>query len=105
MEPSLGRPRVDTLKGSRIANLKELRFVAGGGVWRVALAFDATRVAVLRVAGDKRSKPKRDLPHAHRDRGAALCSWSRAELNGGTSQGRDAYPGDRSYHCRFWRAG
>ena len=30
--PSLGRPAVDTLKGSRMANLKELRFHAAGGV-------------------------------------------------------------------------
>ena len=52
--PSLGRPTVDTLKGSRIPNLKELRFSADGGVWRVAFAFDRHRVAVLLVAGDKR---------------------------------------------------
>ena len=31
--PNLGRPRVDTLKGSRHANLKELRFEAADGVW------------------------------------------------------------------------
>ena len=54
--PSLGRPTVDTLKGSRIPNLEELRFSAGGGVWRVAFAFDRHRVAVLLVAGDKRGK-------------------------------------------------
>jgi Phage derived protein Gp49-like (DUF891) len=30
--PQLGRPRVDTLKGSRHHNMKELRFDAGGGV-------------------------------------------------------------------------
>jgi hypothetical protein len=30
--PGLGRPRVDTLKDSRHANMKELRFGAGGGV-------------------------------------------------------------------------
>ena len=29
--PTLGRPRVDTLKGSRHANMKELRFEAAGG--------------------------------------------------------------------------
>ena len=52
--PALGRPAVDTLKGSRIANLKELRFSAAGGVWRVAFAFDGRRIAVLLVAGDKR---------------------------------------------------
>jgi hypothetical protein len=30
--PQLGRPRVDTLKGSRHANMKELRFDAADGV-------------------------------------------------------------------------
>jgi len=38
--PSLGRPHVDTLAGSRHANMKELRFRAADGVWRVAFAFD-----------------------------------------------------------------
>ena len=51
--PSLGRPKADTLKGSKIANLKELRFNAAGGIWRVAFAFDRARIAVLLVAGDK----------------------------------------------------
>lgn len=51
--PSLGRPRADTLKGSRHANMKELRFDADGGVWRVAFAFDPARRAVLLAAGDK----------------------------------------------------
>ena len=51
--PQLGRPRVDTLKGSRHANMKELRFDAADGVWRVAFAFDPKRNAVLLIAGDK----------------------------------------------------
>src|SRR5438270_2960286 len=51
--PLLGRPRVDTLKGSRHANMKELRFDADDGVWRVAFAFDPKRKAILLVAGDK----------------------------------------------------
>ena len=51
--PTLGRPRVDTLKGARHANLKELRFDASGGVWRVAFAFDPKRRAILLVGGDK----------------------------------------------------
>jgi hypothetical protein len=51
--PQLGRPHVDTLKGSKHSNLKELRFDAGGGVWRVAFAFDTRRDAILLVAGDK----------------------------------------------------
>ena len=49
----LGRPAVDTMKGSRVANLKELRFDADGGVWRVLFAFDSQRIAVLLAAGDK----------------------------------------------------
>ncbi len=51
--PSLGRPTVDTLKGSKHANMKELRFNWQGEVWRVAFAFDPTRRAILLVAGDK----------------------------------------------------
>ena len=51
--PALGRPRVDTLKGSKHANMKELRFDAADGVWRVAFAFDPERKAILLVAGDK----------------------------------------------------
>lgn len=57
--PALGRPSVDTLKGSRIANLKELRFSAEDGVWRVAFAFDGNRIAVLLVIGDKRGVSER----------------------------------------------
>src|SRR5881227_3846253 len=48
-----GRPRIDTLKDSRHANMKELRFSANGGEWRVAFAFDPKRKAILLVAGDK----------------------------------------------------
>ena len=51
--PQLGRPRVDTLNGSRHTNMKELRFDAADGVWRVAFAFDPKRKAILLVAGDK----------------------------------------------------
>ena len=51
--PQLGRPRADTLNGSRHANMKELRFDAADGVWRVAFAFDPNRKAILLVAGDK----------------------------------------------------
>jgi hypothetical protein len=33
--------------------MKELRFRADDGVWRVAFAFDPKRQAILLVAGDK----------------------------------------------------
>lgn len=51
--PHMRRPRADTLKGSKHANMKELRFHADGGVWRVAFAFDPARAAVLLVGADK----------------------------------------------------
>jgi hypothetical protein len=44
---------VDTLKNSKHANMKELRFDAADGVRRVAFAFDVARQAVILVAGDK----------------------------------------------------
>ena len=51
--PLLGRPHVDTLRGSSHANMKELRLAADKGVWRIAFAFDPERHAILLVAGDK----------------------------------------------------
>ena len=51
--PILGRPTVDTLKGSRHANMKELRFDWRGKSWRVAFAFDPERSAILLAGGDK----------------------------------------------------
>ena len=51
--PTLGRPRVDTLNGSRHSNMKELRFRVANGVWRVAFAFDPRQRAILLTAGDK----------------------------------------------------
>jgi len=57
--PDLGRPRVDTLKGSQHTNMKELRFDAEDGVWRFAFAFDPARNAVVLVGGDKQGKDQR----------------------------------------------
>ncbi|RFO98555.1 addiction module toxin RelE [Rhodoferax lacus] len=51
--PTLGRPTVDTLKGSKHTNMKEMRFAWVGEVWRVAFAFDPERKAILLVGGDK----------------------------------------------------
>lgn len=49
----LKRPRADTLNGSKHANMKELRFEADDGVWRVAFAFVPEQKGILVVAGDK----------------------------------------------------
>jgi len=51
--PQLGRPHADTLNDSKFSNMKELRFNADDGVWRVAFVFDPDRQAILLVAGDK----------------------------------------------------
>ncbi len=49
--PSLGRPIVDRIKGSRHHNMKELRSV--GGHIRVLFVFDPDRRAILLIGGDK----------------------------------------------------
>ncbi len=51
--PHLGRPAVDTLKGSTYFNMKEMRFSWQQEVWRVAFAFDPRRQAILLVGGNK----------------------------------------------------
>lgn len=52
--PSLGRPLVDRVKGSKLHHLKELRVTScGPSVIRILFAFDPKRQAVLLLAGDK----------------------------------------------------
>ncbi|HVA07431.1 MAG TPA: type II toxin-antitoxin system RelE/ParE family toxin [Acidimicrobiales bacterium] len=50
--PTLGRPLVDRITGSRHHNMKELR-VSKGGALRILFAFDPLRRAVLLLGGDK----------------------------------------------------
>ena len=52
--PSLGRPVVDSVVGSRHKNMKELRPGSSGrSELRVLFAFDPDRRAIMLVAGDK----------------------------------------------------
>ena len=51
--PKLGRPKVDTLKGSKFANMKELRFSYQRAPYRYFFAFDPERQAVVLVGGSK----------------------------------------------------
>ncbi len=51
--PRLGRPHADTLKGSKFANMKELRVSTADAVLRIAFAFDPNRKGILLVGGDK----------------------------------------------------
>lgn len=67
--PTLGRPLVDTVKGSRHTNMKELRPGSTGRTEvRVLFAFDLERQAILLVGGDKSSDWKgwyvRNIPIA-----------------------------------------
>jgi len=55
--PAEGRPLVDTITASRIANMKELRPPsAGRSEIRILLVFDPWRSVILLVAGDKSGK-------------------------------------------------
>ena len=51
--PSLGRPHVDSVAGSRYPNMKELRTQHAGRPYRTLFAFDPRRVAILLIGGDK----------------------------------------------------
>jgi hypothetical protein len=51
--PNLGRPAVDTLKGSKFTNMKELRFTWQRNPYRYFFAFDPERKAVVLVGGNK----------------------------------------------------
>ncbi len=67
--PALGRPLVDTITGSKIKNLKELRPGSSGtSEIRILFVFDPWRSAILLVVGDKSGKWNRwyaeAIPHA-----------------------------------------
>ena len=56
--PSLGRPRVDTVKNSAFNNMKELRSQSGGHPIRTFFAFDPRRMVILLIGGDKTGDDK-----------------------------------------------
>jgi hypothetical protein len=57
--PHLPRPHADTLKGSKLSNLKELRSQTESHVFRVAFLFDEKRKAILLIGGDKKGKDEK----------------------------------------------
>lgn len=73
--PGLGRPWVDTLEGSRLPNLKELRPKREN--IRVLFAFDPRRTAILLLGGSKtndwRGWYERNIPEAERLYGVYLA--------------------------------
>jgi len=78
--PALGRPLVDSLAGSSISNLKELRPRSGRDVAiRILFVFDPWSQAILLVAGNK----AHDWQHWYRSAipaaEAAYHTWLAAE--------------------------
>lgn len=57
--PKLGRSRVDTVKGSKFANMKELRVQWKGQPWRILFAFDPKRRGILLLGGNKQGNRRR----------------------------------------------
>lgn len=93
--PRLGRPFVDSIKGSRHHNMKELRSV--GGHLRALFAFDPERHAIVLVGGDKsndwqgwyeRNIPRADARYDDHLRGLGRSSECHAPRAGGKSAGK-----------------
>ena len=81
--PALGRPHADTLaKQSKYSNMKELRIVHRGGAYRVLLAFDPRRVAILLLGGRKPDQKwyKTAIPAADKLYGEHLAQLEREKL-------------------------
>lgn len=51
--PSLGRPYVERIHGSKYPNMKELRVQHAGEPYRILFAFDPRSFAILLVGGNK----------------------------------------------------
>jgi hypothetical protein len=67
--PQLTRPHADSIKGSKHANMKELRTQSHGRPLRTFFAFDPRRSAILLIGGDKTGDNnfyKRMIPLADR---------------------------------------
>ncbi|MGH2891427.1 MAG: type II toxin-antitoxin system RelE/ParE family toxin [Solirubrobacteraceae bacterium] len=79
--PRLGRPFVDSIKGSRQHNMKELRSI--GGHLRALFAFDPRRHGIVLLGGDKtndwRGWYERNIPVADRLYDDHLRSLGRKE--------------------------
>lgn len=87
--PTLGRPRVDVIHGSRIRKLKEARVDRG---MRMLFAFDSNQNLVMLVGGDKTGKWNRWYPqkiqlaerlHADHEEGIRKERLCRSQREGG----------------------
>ena len=80
--PSLGRPLVDTLRGSQLPNLKELRPGSRGkSEVRLLFVFDPQRRAVVLVAGDKAGRWRDWYRESIRLAEARYAAWMAEEVD------------------------
>lgn len=56
--PALGRPYADTIAGSKIKNLKELRVQSKRKVIRIFFVFTKSRIGLLLAGDDKRGNKR-----------------------------------------------
>jgi len=94
--PGLGRPLVDTLRGSTIHNLKELRPRSGSRLSiRILFVFDPWSRAVLLVGGDKAGNWRGWYRSAIREAEQAYELWlqqQKAVVEGGQAGGEPEQP-------------
>jgi hypothetical protein len=92
--PALPRPLVDTVKGSSIKKLKELRpGSSGSSEVRILFVFDPRRQAVLLVAGDKSTDWKGWYSKALKDAERLYAEHLRAQgEDNGQETRRDEHP-------------
>jgi len=88
--PLLKRPTADTLHGSKHDNMKELRFKAADGVWRIAFAFDPQQKAILLVGGDKSGGSEKRFYRQLIKQADARFNRHLASLKAGASRQRGA---------------
>jgi hypothetical protein len=82
---SLMRPHADTIHGSRVQNIRELRIQHEGRPYRVLYVFDPRRTGVLLIGGDKTGNPRwyeEVVPKAERIYGQHLREIGAEEPDG-----------------------
>ncbi len=85
--PQLRRPYADTLEGTSLSNLKELRVQHRGEPYRILFAFDPKREALLLIGGNKGGDKrwyKRMIPSAEAIFERHLETLEKGEGNGKT---------------------
>jgi hypothetical protein len=57
--PELSRPYADSLHGSKISNMKELRVATSGHIYRVAYYFNDRRQGILLIGSNKKGRDEK----------------------------------------------